>query len=321
MSARKTKEASVMNFDRVNFGTCPHDGGRLVQFSPSGKLIASAGGFDFKCIVWDVEKQTMHSSDDKSAKSWWFTALAFGPHDQYICSTTMESAILLRDLRDQSAAVSIPSGHTKMINSLMMSDDEQKIMSASTDRHIKIWDLRKTPAPVEKVKMEHEARKAVFGPVESKTLAIALEWNPAATELRVNEFGSLSESKREPRSRIAAGPQTTLELAPSTELVAVATTTNKDRLYPVRVYNTRTRESLLCEGHSYRIAAAQFAAEEKCLITGSYDRSICVWDITGKLLHRTVELEDAVMSLSTIPNSPTIKTAAILANGRVCMFG
>ena len=307
------------DFARVNFGTChSHDGGRLVQFSPSGRLLASAGGFDFKCVVWDVETQTAQLSDNKSAKNCWFTALAFGPHDQHICSTTKENTISIRDLRDRSAASTIRSGHSSKINSLKMSDDEQKIMSASDDRQIKLWDLRNLSEPVERVRVDHPVRQIAFG---SKTLAIALEWNPAATELGVSEFRALSSDSKKTRCRIATGLHTTLQLSPSTELVAVASP-----LYQLRLYNTRRiRERLICccaPEHSSRIVGAQFAAQEKCLITGSYDRSIRVWDIaTGKPTRQVTNLEDVVMSLSTIPNSPGIKAAAILANGRVCMFG
>lgn len=124
----------------------PHNGPSWVHhvsWSANGKDIASLWD-DNTMQVWNAD----NGKESFKIKVGWGAGLAFSPNDgKYLASISTDGTIQILDVATCKASTSkcqqqaiIYSGHSDQINALAWSPDGSKIVSASNDHTVQVWD-------------------------------------------------------------------------------------------------------------------------------------------------------------------------------------
>ena len=84
-------------------------------------------------------------------------ALSFAPNNRNYASCANDTCLRYYDMQDntQKSAIEIPAAHSDNIKQIKLLS-ETSLLSASSDRHVKLWDLRQTTAPVCSFKVENQ---------------------------------------------------------------------------------------------------------------------------------------------------------------------
>lgn len=140
-----SKDHSIRVWDSVN-GNCLHviDGHddivNTATFSPDDKFILSASN-DGRTIVWDSQMGDLISCFKNGGKP--VTSAVFSPNGESFLSVSSdfhEQAVCLRNV-ESGNIIQRFMGHEYYIRSATYSNDGSRIVTASMDKTIRIWDL------------------------------------------------------------------------------------------------------------------------------------------------------------------------------------
>ncbi len=113
-----------------------------VQFSPDGRLVATAG-WDNRVCVWELATGAQHAS--LVHPDWTFTAL-FSPDGYQLLTACRDGMARLLDWR-AGLLVCPPFEHENEVHALAFMPDGRYVLSAGNDKALRIWEWR-TGKPV-----------------------------------------------------------------------------------------------------------------------------------------------------------------------------
>ncbi|HLO89230.1 MAG TPA: P-loop NTPase fold protein [Nostocaceae cyanobacterium] len=109
-----------------------------IAFSPDGNIIAT-GGYDNIVNLWDLQGQRI--SENSSTEESMIKSIAFSPDGQTIVSGSDDKTLRLWDL--QGYPISQPfQGHQNAVNAVAFSPDGKTVVSGSDDKTLRLWDLQ-----------------------------------------------------------------------------------------------------------------------------------------------------------------------------------
>ncbi|CAE6362392.1 unnamed protein product [Rhizoctonia solani] len=250
-----------------------------VLFSPNGMQIVS-GSKDSTISIWDAYTGALlhgpfakHDSDVNS--------VTFSPDGALIASASDDNTIRLWNTHNGTPATSPLEGHTDSVTSVAFtpdgnrfvsgafSPDGTRVISGSDDETIRVWNVRDglltLPVPFE----DHINRVQSVSLPDNNTRIVSRSrdsiwaWD-ITPEGIVPSILDQEPDKKPPRMQ-------------SSETCSLTFTT--DHCIEVR---RKTDDSLLAGplcGHTDKIISSAFSADSRYLVTGSLDRTICVWDL------------------------------------------
>jgi serine/threonine protein kinase len=112
--------------------------GNSLQFSPDGKILASAGA-DRRIRLWNTETSKIIYTFDGHQDG--VTSIQFMPNGKILLSTGADRTIRFWDVEQKQLLKTIDSFHDRQINALAISRDGKIIVSGSADRTIEIRQL------------------------------------------------------------------------------------------------------------------------------------------------------------------------------------
>ncbi|MBH8560714.1 hypothetical protein I8748_00565 [Nostoc sp. CENA67] len=150
-----------------------------ITFSPNGQLLVS-GSYDKTIKIWQLNEQvcihTLKGYDDRIG------AATFNPEGSLL-ATAGESTVDIWDVASGICLYSLEEeGHKGRVKSVAFSPDGQLLVSVSTDKTIKIWDLRKRQCIRNLTGHDASVLSVAFSPDGQKIVTSACErtiriWN------------------------------------------------------------------------------------------------------------------------------------------------
>ena len=110
-----------------------------VAFSPDGKTIISLG-YDKSIVIWDAntgsQRKLITPAEDYTSP----TVIAFSPSGECFCTASHLNRICIWDALTADCIGTL-SGHENKINSIQFSADGTMIVSGSSDKTVRVWDV------------------------------------------------------------------------------------------------------------------------------------------------------------------------------------
>ncbi|MGA3079432.1 MAG: c-type cytochrome domain-containing protein [Bryobacteraceae bacterium] len=114
---------------------------RAVAFSPSGKLLAAAGGLPAlggEVMIWDIEKRAPLRTIAGHADC--IYAVEFAPDGKSVATASYDKLIKLWDV-ESGKEIRTLKDHIDAVYALAFTPDGRRLVSASADRGVKVWDV------------------------------------------------------------------------------------------------------------------------------------------------------------------------------------
>lgn len=283
-----------------------------VAWSRDGKSLLVAGGVSGFMTLWDVAKAEQVKTAETGNP---ITGLVWGPGDRRIAVSGIMTGVQIWDSRD-GKPVQVLAVPGQTASSVAWSPDGKTLVGGAAAKTI-VWD-------VDSGKQQHEldtpGTAVAFNPegdtlavssgtavklwkgfdAAPKTVALAdartLAWSPDGSSL----FGTaattvkwLSIAGAKPPRDIDAAADFMVQLTPGRPLVTGFYTATP------QIWDVTTGKLIgKLEGHTGGVTAAAWSKDGKILATAASDKSVRLWDGTGKALKSLSGHEGSVQCLA-----------------------
>jgi WD40 repeat protein len=214
-----------------------------------GKLLRTWGGHKgaVNAVAIDARGNVFSAASDRTVKGW-------GPGGKELMTFT---------------------GHTGAINALALSADGAKIVTASTDKTLKLWDSD--------TGKDIRTFKGHDGNVTSLALSPGGRLLLSGSDDRTLKLWNLQTGRALKTLVGHAERVNAVAFSPDSSWVASASDDNTVRLWPLQ--NKEDLEVKVMEGHKRQVTCLAFSPDGKQLLSGSQDQTLKLWDVAeGKEL-------------------------------------
>ncbi len=193
-------------------------------------------------------------------------------------------------------------GHYDAINSVIYSPDSSKVVSAADDGKIKVWDPLSGFCTVTFTEHTSGVSQLEFARRSNVLFSASLDGSVRAWDLvRYRNFRTFAAPTRLRFSALAVDP--------SGEIVCAGSLDSFD----IHVWSVQTGQLLdRLAGHEGPISSLSFAQDGGLLTSGSWDKSVRVWDIfSRKMSAEPLQLQSDVLSISFRPDAQQLAVATL----------
>lgn len=286
-----------------------HDGEvNAVKWSPHGLTVAT-GGSDRKIKMWDLSKHTAEQRGSLSGSNGAILSIDYDAAGSLLLASSSDFASRVWTVDDGRLRHTL-TGHSNKVLAAKFMGDSNKVVSASYDRTLKVWDLRSKACVSTKfpgsscndlvcsdnnIISGHFDKKVRFWDVRTGTEPISevtLGGKITSVDLSRNGFWLLACSRddtvrlidlrtvREVRSFYTEGFQvgcdwTRASFSPDSEYFSVGAASGTVYIWNVNDH-TRLEKSLLGE-HTSPVVAVAWQPAGNCLTTCDKAKTVVVW--------------------------------------------
>jgi WD40 repeat protein len=189
-------------------------------------------------------------------------------------------------------------GHKDAVESAAFSPDGRRIVSASIDGAVRVWDVR-TGAQIAVMRSGLITMCAAFSPDGRRI--VSASWDQS---VRVWDAGNGAQIA------VLRGHELSVNSAafsPDGRRIVSASTDGT-----VRVWDARTGAPIaVLRGHTYAVSSAAFSPDSRRIVSASYDKTVRVWDArTGAQIMLLRGHENSVVSAAFSPDGRRIVSAS-----------
>ena len=228
------------------------------------------------------------------------------PHAELKRSYTTEALSVFQEARAADTEVVRITGHTDVVQTAAFSSDGLRIVTASEDKTVRIWD---TATGLQLMLLSGHTRRvpsAAFSPDGTRIVTASLDktvriWDAATGRQIVLLSGH-------------TGGVWSATFSPDGRRIVTASSDKTARVWDV----STGQQIALLTGHADRVWSAAFSPDGQRIVTASFDKSARVWDAgTGKQIMVLSGHTDFVASAKFSPDGQRIVTASLDKTARV----
>lgn len=224
--------------------------------------------------------------------------------------------VALRDAYANQHELKDLRGHKDLVFSAAFSPDDQRIVSASQDRTIRIWDARTDglQVPIRTLYGHSDlVHTAVFSPDGTRILSASEDGTARIWDAGTGQqIGTLREADKRAVNSAVYSPRGLLILTASSDGT-------------MRIWDARTRRQVLAlgqvralNGHYVPIHAAAFSPDGRRIVSAFDDHTVRIWDArTGELRATLRGHEGVVLTAAYSPDGRLIASASLDGTARV----
>jgi len=263
-----------------------HDHGRAVEYSPDGKLIASAAE---RVLLWDATTMTRIAPLEYDSVVW---SVAFSPDGRWLVSTHGDGAILIWDVANRELEANLRE-HSGGVRAIAFSPDGKRLASSSEDQSVILWNAES--GQKESVLTTHQTRVGA--------VAFSPDGNWFVTADQSGYVMRHDVGRDEPRWIANDGKDFACYfLAVSPDRRFIATTFG--------IYSAETGATLLFDRNGWRAIYSGAFTNDSTRLVGVNDRGyVVVLDTrTWELVERQQWTTSPLVSMSLSPDGTQIVT-------------
>ncbi|CUA76103.1 Kinesin-like protein KIF21B [Homo sapiens] [Rhizoctonia solani] len=247
---------------------------RSVAFTPDGNRLVS-GSYDNTIRVWNTSDGSLATSPFQGHTTA-VTSVAVSPDGTKVASGSWDDTVRAWNIDDGSLVSGPFIGHTKWIHSVAFSPDGTRVISGSHDQTIRVWNVRDGLLPLPVPFKDHIFGVQSVSVPDNNTRILTCSSNSSIWAWDITPEGivpNLLDQKR----------HTNPPEMQSSETYSLTFTT--DHCIEVRSKADGSLVAGPLRGHTDKIILYTFSADSRYLVTGSLDRTICMWDLNkGELV-------------------------------------
>jgi WD40 repeat protein len=147
-----------------------------IAFSPRGKWIATAGGYDYTARIWDAH--TGRPVAVLKGHSGRVTGVAFSPDGRWVGTSSYDKTAAIWDTASWRRVAAL-RGHTEEVWSIQFSPDSRRVVTASMDDTSRVWAVGTWRTVARLRGHRGEVVDASFSPTDGR-LVVTSSWDDTA---------------------------------------------------------------------------------------------------------------------------------------------
>ncbi len=286
-----------------------------MALSPDGSRIAT-GGFDSTVRLWDRATGALIWKR-RVGRRYGVRALAFdragtriaASLGRWVAFSQKSGPITILDAADGAPIGAPLEGHRDVAQCLAFHPTRPLLVSGSSDRTVRVWDLTTHAEVLVLEDHDNEVRELAFSPDGSELASVAWDGTVRVLDAETWELRAVVRSEVPVLNALA--------WAPDGATLAVGTRTGEIQLFERA---TGARLATL-SGHTSRVTRLAFTPDGQRLVSAAYDHTLRSWDpLTGRELGvflgtglpvQDFAIEPGAMSLISVGNDRNLRRWAI----------
>jgi WD40 repeat protein len=280
---------------------------KCIALSPCGKYLACAGPEGIIELRDMATGKLEHAYTRRSQ----ITALLFTPDSTQLLSASRDGIVRVMNVvgnrnvpnGPEPGVVSVLHAQRQAVESLAISADGTKVISASADKTIRVWD-RKARQHAYAWETRSPTDRAIFRFIDNDRVLVVCDGLPGQAAF-VKEFDV--KTGKEGRSfEVGTGVIRSAELSPDGKILACADGKS------IRLWNFATKQELpSLPGHRDLIEKIVFSPDSKFLVSGGRDSRVKVWEIdTGKQIAEFAKHKGWILALAISPDGQYVASGS-----------
>jgi periodic tryptophan protein 2 len=193
-------------------------------------------------------------------------------------------------------------GHYDSMNALVYTPDGQRVITTADDGKIKVWDVRSGFCIVTFTEHSSGVTACEFTKKGNVLFTASLDGSVRAWDLiRYRNFRTFTAPTRTSFSSLAIDPSGEVVCAGSRDIPEIHT------------WSVQTGQLLdTLDGHESPVSALAFAPDGSVLVSGSWDKSVRIWNIFGRTpTSERLQLQADVVDVAVRPDSKQLVVSSI----------